>query len=318
MITIGLALTSVACSSDGVEATPSSSAPVTTASPAATETSAPMSEGAAPSASASAESPYPIGTVIQILAEAIRLRETPDTSADIVSPMTRDMTASVIGGPTESDGYTWLEVDGPHGTGWVATGDSEDRWIVAVPNMERSALALRFRYMCDVTPALVPPALTLTTNRDVILTSGPDQGGWQIGRLTPTAFSDLMAVAEHPYLQRSATYEQELRAGAGEPPGHGLCIYLFTLGAPDDRVHVTSISWFGEEEESAYYVPSPERRQLDELARRLMLGGDLFADAAWEQQPTVYEADLLPGLDHVRTRPTVCRRSFDPGYARAR
>ena len=31
----------------------------------------------------------------------------------IVSAMTRDMTASVIGGPTDSDGYTWLEVDGP-------------------------------------------------------------------------------------------------------------------------------------------------------------------------------------------------------------
>jgi len=243
------------------------------------------------SAPASAGSPYPIGTVIQILAEAIRLRETPDTSAGIVSAMTRDMTAAVIGGPTESDGYTWLEVDGPDGTGWLATGDSEDRWIVAVPDFDRAELAFRFRYMCDVTPPLVPPALTVTADRDVLLTSGPDAGGWQIGRLTPEAFSDLMAVAQHPALQRSAEYSPELRADAGDPPGHGLCVYQFTLGAPDDRVHVTSVSWFGDEEESAYYVPSPERRELDELARRLMLGRDLFADAAWEQQPAAYEAD---------------------------
>lgn len=290
-LTIGLALATVACGSDGVETTPSPSANIATSSPEPAETPASMPGSAAPSASTSGGYPYPIGTVIQVLANSIRLRETPDTDAGIVGAMARDMTATVIGGPTESDGYTWFEVDGASGTGWVATGDSEDRWIVAAPDFERAELAFRFRYMCDVTPALVPPALTVTADRDVILTSGPDVGGWQIGRLTPEAFSDLMTVAEHPALQRSAEYSPELRADAGEPPGHGLCVYQFTFGGPDDRVHVSSVSWFGEEEEAAYYVPSPERRALDELARRLMLVRDLFADAAWEQLPTAYEAD---------------------------
>ena len=291
VLTIGLALATVACSSTGVETTPSPSAPVATASPDPTATAAATPESAAPSATVSAGYPYPMGTVIQVLADSIRLRETPDTGAGIAGAMERDMTATVIGGPTESDGYTWFEVDGQSGTGWVATGDAEDRWIVAVPDFERSELALRFRYMCDVTPPLVPPALTVTADRYVILTSGPDEGGWQIGRLTPEAFSDLMTIAQHPALQQSAEYRPELRADAGDPPGHGLCVFLFTLGAPDDRVHVSSVSWFGEEEEAAYYVPSPERRALDELARRLMLGRDLFADAAWEQQPTAYEAE---------------------------
>lgn len=288
---IGLALATVACGSADIEATPSPSAPGATASPEPTEPPATTPGSAAPSASASGGDAYAIGTVIQVLADSIRLRETPDTDADIAGAMLRDMTSTVIGGPTESDGYTWFEVDGPSGTGWVATGDSEDRWIVGVPDFERAGLAFRFRYMCDVTPPLVPPALTVTADRDVILTSGPDVGGWQIGRLTPEAFSDLMAFAEHPALQRSAEYRPELRADAGEPPGHGLCVYQFTLGAPDDRVHVTSVSWFGDEEESAYYVPSPERRALDELARQLMLGRDLFADADWEQPPTAYEAE---------------------------
>lgn len=293
--TIGLALATVACGSTGIDTTPSPTAPIMTASPDATGMSTPIPGGASPTAQPSVSTgtgePYAIGTVIQVRADSIRLRETPDRSADIVSAMSRDMTARVIDGPTESDGYTWFEVDGPYGTGWVAEGDSEDRWIVAVPDFERSELALRFRYMCDVTPPLVPPALTVTADRAVILTSGPDEGGWQIGRLTPEAFSDLMTIAQHPALQRSAEYRPELLAGVGDPPGHGLCVYVFTLGAPDARVHVTSVSWFGDQEESAYYVPSPERRELDELARRLMLGRDLFADTAWEQQPAAYDGD---------------------------
>ena len=162
---------------------------------------------------------------------------------------------------------------------------------MAVPDMERSELAFRFQYVCDVAPPLVPPALTVTADRDVITTSGPDEGGWQIGRLTPEAFSDLMTIAQHPALQRSAEYRPELRADAGDPPGHGLCVFQFTLGAPDDRVHVTSVSWFGDEEESAYYVPDPERKALDELARRLMLGHDFFTDASWETRPTTYDAE---------------------------
>ena len=257
-----------------------------------------MPESAAPSPSAGAESPYPIGTVIQVLAEAIRLRQTPDTSADIVSAMTRDMTASVIGGPTDSDGYTWLEVDGPSGTGWVATGDSEDRWIVAVPDFERAELAFRFRSMCDVTPPLLPPTLTITADREVVMAS-PDDGRLLAGRLTPAAFAEVMGVLAHPALAESAAYRPELRPDAGEPPGHGLCVFEFTLGPPSERVRVTSVSWFGDEEEEAYYVPSPERRALDEMARGFMVAPELFTDASWdaplaEYQPAAFLVWIWP------------------------
>jgi hypothetical protein len=146
--------------------------------------------------------------------------------------------------------------------------------------------------MCDAMPPLVPPTLTITADRDVVMAS-PDDGRLVAGRLTPEAFSDIMGVLDHPALEASAAYRPELRPGAGEAPGHGLCVFEFTLGPPMNRVRVTSVSWFGDEEESTYYLPSPERRALDELARRLMPDADLFTDASWEMAPTDYEADAF-------------------------
>lgn len=100
-----------------------------------------------------------------------------------------------------------------------------------------------------------------------------------------------MTLATLPALAETAQYRPELRPGAGEPPGHGLCVYRFTLSSSENRVHVTSVSWFGDEEESQYYLPAPERRTLDELARRLMLGRGLFTDESWEIPLAEYEAE---------------------------
>ena len=197
-----------------------------------------------------------------------------------------------MGGPTDADGYTWFQVESAAGTGWVATGDSENRWIVVAPPLEPAELAFRFRSMCDATPPLVPPTLTITADREVVMAS-PDDGRMLAGRLTPDAFSELMALLDHPALAESAAYRPELRPDAGEPPGHGLCVFEFTLGPPSDRVRVTSVSWFGDEEESTYYVPSPERRALDDQARGLMVAPELFTDASWETAPTAYEADAF-------------------------
>jgi hypothetical protein len=174
----------------------------------------------------------------------------------------------------------------------VATGDSENRWIVVAPPLEPAELAFRFRSMCDATPPLGPPTLTITADREIVMAS-PDDGRLLGGRLTPDAFSDVMAVLDHPALAESGEYRPELRPDAGEPPGHGLCVYEFTLGPPSERVRVTSVSWFGDEEESTYYVPSPERRALDELARGMMVAPELFTDASWETAPAEYEADAF-------------------------
>jgi hypothetical protein len=295
-LVVGVAIITTACGATAVDPSGSLSAASAAASgrPAvpSSATAPDRSPTTAPPPSAAPDSPYAIGTTVQVVADVVRVREAPGTSAEIVAALSRDARAVVLGGPVEADGYTWFEVESSAGTGWVAAGDAEDRWIVVAPPLEPAGLAFRFRSMCDATPLVIPPTLTITADRDVVMAS-PDDGRMLAGRLTPGAFSELMAVLDHPALAESAAYRPELRPDAGEPPGHGLCIFEFTLGSPSDRVRVTSVSWFGDEEESAYYVPSPERRALDELARRVMVGPDLFTDASWETAPTEYEADAF-------------------------
>lgn len=261
----------------------------TDASPPATGTPIPS---ALQTPSPDSDYPYPIGMTIQVVADAVRVREAPGTGTEVVGALARDTRAAIVDGPLDADGHTWFEIKATSVSGWVATGDAEDRWIVAVPAVERSELAFRFRSMCDVTPPLVSPTLTVTADRHVVALE-PNEGGWIVGRLTPPAFSEVMALVDHPALDMSASYRPEIRPGAGDPPGHGLCIYEFTLGPPDERIRVTSVSWFGEEEESAFYLPAPERRALSEVAQRLMLGGGLFTDASWETPPTEYEAETF-------------------------
>ncbi len=293
-LAIGMALITAACGSTAVDPSAPPSASLAEASDQPTDPSSTPDPPASPAASVepapsgSTGYPYAAGTTIQVVAEAVRIRQSPGTDADVVAALTRDMTAVVRDGPTEADGYTWFQVEAPEGTGWVATGDAENRWIVAAPPVEPAELVLRFRAACDATPPLIPPTLTVTAERDVVMAS-PDDGRLQRGRLTPAAFSDFMALLALPALAASADYPQERRPDAGEPPGHGLCVFEFTLGPPTDRVRVTSVSWFGDEEESTYYVPSPERRALDELAR--MLGPGLFSDDSWEVPPAEYPAD---------------------------
>jgi len=65
-----------------------------------------------------------------------------------------------------------------------------------------------------------------------------------------------------------AGFRLELRPGA-QPPGHGFCTWDFQWEGASEPVHVRSDMWLGDEEESTYYQPAPERETLDGLARRL-------------------------------------------------
>jgi hypothetical protein len=287
-----LILTLAACESSGPDASTPDTAPSTlgvpgTVSP--TDGSAPT-DSPVPSPSGGTGDWYAVGTTIQVVADAVRLRGAARIDADLLAVLPRDTRASVIGGPTDADGYTWYEIEAPSAAGWVAAGDAEDHWIVAVPEVDTSELAFRFTARCDVTPPLVPPGFTLTADRQVVMTV-PETGRWQTGRLTEAAYAELATMTiERPELARSATYGLERRPGAGEPPGHGLCGYEFTLGPPDERIRVTSIGWLGDEEESMYYLPAPERRALDDIARRLMGGAGFIADSAWSDPPAEYRA----------------------------
>lgn len=289
---IGIVLVTVACGTPALDTTPpaTETQPPAVASP---STSDAASSSVEPSPGVTSGYPYAVGTTIQVVADTLRAREAPGTDADIVARLARDTRAVVTDGPTEADGFTWFQVESSAGAGWVADGDAETRWIVAAPPVEPAELALRFRTVCDVAGPFTPPSLTVTADRDVVMTGGPaGEGGWQTGRLTPAAFDELMALLDLPALAESAQYVPVRREDAGEPPGHGLCIYGFTFGPATDRVRVTSVSWFGDEEEATYYVPSPERKVLSGLAERLS-DPNLFTDAAWEAPPADYEANAF-------------------------
>jgi hypothetical protein len=89
-------------------------------------------------------------------------------------------------------------------------------------------------------------------------------------------------------LERSATYELEQRPGTPEPPGRGVCVHTFTAGSGEEQVVITSVEWLGDEEESAYYQPAPERQQLDELSQALRDPESLVAEDAWAGAASPY------------------------------
>lgn len=79
-------------------------------------------------------------------------------------------------------------------------------------------------------------------------------------------------------------------------------MHTFTAGQGDAQVVVTSVQWLGDDEESTYYVPSPEREQLDRLAQDLrdpegLVGADAWAGPAAAYEATEYMLFLTPYRD---------------------
>lgn len=122
-------------------------------------------------------------------------------------------------------------------------------------------------------------------------------------QLSPQGLEDLRDIVFGTGLfEESANYELEQRPGAPEPPGRGIGVFVFTAGSGDEEVVVRSVEWLGEEEESTYYQPSPEREELDALARALrdpesMLGADAWAGPAEPYEGADYQLVLIPQRD---------------------
>ena len=120
--------------------------------------------------------------------------------------------------------------------------------------------------------------------------------------LTEVGMADLR---EHIFgsglLNVSATHELEPLPGAN-PPGRGVGVYTFTTGDGDGQIAVSSVQWLGDEEESTYYQPAPEREELDALAQRLrnpesLLGADAWAAPARPYEGVNYQLWLTPHRD---------------------
>jgi hypothetical protein len=223
--------------------------------------------------------------LLQVSAADLRMRAAASTSAEVIRTLDLGEVVRVMSGPVNANGYAWDEVlDLDSRVGWVAMGGGARPWLATVPrDPAKSPLLLRVERDCDASlrgfaPPVVPGDVTLTADGRVVLISGA------VRQLSPSGLAQVQRdVLQLPALQASATYRLELLPGAPEAPGHGLCDNSFTLGEGTQRVFVSATNWQGDEEEATYWLPSPKRRALDELAMHLLNVEAWLGPAAWSE-----------------------------------
>jgi hypothetical protein len=277
-VAVGLAI-AVFGARPTAEASPVPSASAgSSASPTSDTSPSPASTG--PSSSAD-------DLLFQVSVDGLRIRATASTSADIVRSLDRGEVVRAMSGPVEADGYAWYEVvDLDSRSGWVAIGDGTAPWLEAVPaDPAQSDLLLRFQRDGAVTPRMFsdipvfPPDLTLTADGRVVL-------GWTsnvVRQLSPSGLAQVQRdVLDLPLLHESADYDVEHLPGAPDGPGYEVGFNTFTLGEGTARVVVTAVAWLGQED-GVYWVPSTERRVLEELAIHLLDVESWLGAAAWSE-----------------------------------
>jgi len=236
--------------------------------------------------------------LMQVSVNGLRMRTSPSIHADILRSLDRGEVVRLRGGaPVDADGYAWHEVvDLDSRIGWVAMGSGVGGpWLEAVPaEPATSGLLLRFQRNCDSSPRepggipVWPPDLTLPADGRIVMWSGGGRLGTgtyrlAVRQLSPSGLAQFQRdVLDLPALQESADYVLELMPNSPESPGHGVCIGRFTLGEGTARVEVSAVGWLGSEE-GVYWVPSPERRALDELAIHLEEVEVWLGAAAWSE-----------------------------------
>lgn len=149
--------------------------------------------------------------------------------------------------------------------------------------------------VCDVTPPVVLPQVSVVADGRVAWQpADPERltNGYTVRRLTPEGLDALRDRIEATGLfAADATYGAEPLPNS-EPPGMGACAHEYSyVDADGDTVTIESIGWFGDEFEAEYFVPSPARRTLDELATALRDIEATMGDAAWADDAQPYEPE---------------------------
>lgn len=157
---------------------------------------------------------------------------------------------------------------------------------------------------CHVTPPIIAPHTSISGDGRVIwLRQGsPDELPLlSVRRLNEAGLARVQAeIVDSGLFVADADHPLEPRPDAGEPPGHGLCVYEFDWNGGPDPVHVTSVGWLGDDEEATYYQPSPERKALDDVALRLIEPEAWFAPDEWADTEAVpFEPDSYLLVAHV-------------------
>ncbi len=278
-----LALAIAACGAQPPAPSAAEPTPGPTAASAAPPTQAPGASGAPGPGDAGGMA---AGTEVLVVADELRLRVEPGTAADMATELPWGSAGVVRAGPVEADGYAWYEVEVDGQSGWAAAGDDEDPWLVPVGPAPNGGALLSFSQRCDAVPPVTLPTTTILADGSVVL--GPSD--LRIGRLNDEGMATIRAeVLELPVLQRPGRYDPERLPGA-EPPGHGACLYTFEVGDGADAITVDAVNWFGDEEEAEFYVPSPERRLLTNVARSLSEIDSVLDERLWAELPRTYVA----------------------------
>ena len=223
------------------------------------------------------------GAIMQVVADELSMRVEAGTASTLVGTLERGTAVRIESGPQEADGFTWFEVVDLEGLqGWAAAGDGTDPWLADIPDLTATPMLI-LTYACDVSAPINPAATMVLEDGRVISTDQVEQFGWIVRQLSASGLEQVReGVLESPYLQASAEYRPQPRADAGEPPGHGACSYTFTIPTEAEPIVVTTIGWFGDEEEKTFYEPSPERKSLDGVARNLIAIDAVLDEEAWE------------------------------------
>jgi hypothetical protein len=215
----------------------------------------------------------------------------------------------VSSGPADADGYAWYElVDLDNVQGWVAAGRDAEPWLQAVPvQAPMKDVLLRFERGCEITPRSyastdLPADVTVTADGRVVYwlgggTLGENDGKIAVRQLSPSGLAQFQRdVLSLPALRQSAEYRLQRLPGTPEPPGHGVCSNSFVIGAGSNAVVVNATNWQGDEEEASYWVASPERKTLDELAHGLTEVEAWLGESAWSDpvaRPYVSDSYML-------------------------
>lgn len=265
--------------------------PSTSASPATGVPSAAITRSAAPGGSQTAApdtpgDPMAAGTRVLVIADELRVRTEPGTDTELIGTLGWGAGGTVRSGPVDRDGFTWYEVEADGQSGWVAAGDDVDRWIVPVGPAAGSRALLTFSEACDVVGPVTMPTTTIMADGTVVT----GRGDLLVGRLNDEGLAVIRDdVLGLPVLGQPGTYVPEPLPGA-EPPGHGACQYTFLVGDEAGAYTVSSVMWFGDQEEAEFYVPAPERRLLSNVAGNLGEIGSLLDDYLWSERPRPYIA----------------------------
>lgn len=224
------------------------------------------------------------GDLLQVLADELTIRSEPGTASEAIGILDHGTVVRVLSGPADADGFTWYEVVDTIGQdGWAADGDATDAWLAPIAPIGSAEPLLTFQYGCDVVGPIAHPATMVLDDGRVIVAEHGSGAGWTIRRLSEAGMATVRnTILGNPYLQASAEYRPVPRPDAGDPPGHGACLWTFTISTDAEPIVVTSVSWFGDQEEADFYEPSPERKALDGIAQNLRVIDEVLDEDAWE------------------------------------